>query len=354
MAYRRPTAPTARSDNLENLAGLNVASSSNQNSARRTPREELQALFHRGTSNFQQSLPQFQRRTSWGPSPSSRSRSGSQGKLKPYTNTNSSKGKNSNKKTTFAREVVLLRRPSDSMVRGGAKAELQRLGHVISSFEFDKLWSANEVQEKLEEAFKKPLESIDGVLDNQSKIKIMMGMGNELVEPQKYSEEVEVIEDNKPVYHDPELVSSQDEEELVSESSFQLSSSDIRRYAEATSTNTMKTNHQADDCSTSTVHLQQHGESDPLPSSSFESKVNSLKEMFPGVSIECITQALHENNGDVQKAVNTLLGNIDEDLDSSSGSEEILQRSIWDTPLAASKILSSSSDARISLQKFVQ
>ncbi|CAB4040241.1 Hypothetical predicted protein, partial [Paramuricea clavata] len=224
MAYRRPTAPTARSDNLENLvrqvvnhpsfqdavnnstsqrvnestssssseshtdgscepsvssvegsatsvqAGLNVASSSNQNSARRTPREELQALFHRGTSNFQQSLPQFQRRTSWGPSPSSRSRSGSQGKLKPYTNTNtnSSKGKNSNKKTTFAREVVLLRRPSDSMVRGGAKAELQRLGHAISSFEFDKLWSANEVQEKLEEAFKKPLESIDGVLDNQS------------------------------------------------------------------------------------------------------------------------------------------------------------------------------------------
>jgi hypothetical protein len=143
----------------------------NQNSARRTPREEFQALFHRGAS-FQQSpnLPQFQRRTSWGPSPSSRSRSGSQGKLKPYINTSSSKGKNPNKKTTFAGEVVLLRRPSDSMVRGGAKAELQRLGHVVSSFEFDKLWSANEVQEKLQDAFKKPpLESIDGVLDNQSK-----------------------------------------------------------------------------------------------------------------------------------------------------------------------------------------
>jgi hypothetical protein len=44
----------------------------------------------------------------------------------------------------------------------------------------------------------------------------------------------------------------------------------------------------------------------------------------------------------------------DEDLDSSSGSEEILQRSIWDTPLAASKILSSSSDALISLQNFVE
>jgi hypothetical protein len=44
----------------------------------------------------------------------------------------------------------------------------------------------------------------------------------------------------------------------------------------------------------------------------------------------------------------------DEDLDSSSSSEEIIQRSIWDTPLAASKILSSSSDALISLQKFVE
>ena len=225
MAYRRPTAPTARSDNLENLVrqvvnhpsyqdavstsqrvnettssssnephngsgepsvssvegsatsvqtGLDVASSSNQNyqnSARRTPREEFQALIHRGAS-FQQSpnLPQFQRRTSWGPLPSSRSQSGSQGKLKPYINTSSCKGKNPNKKTTFAGEVALLRRPSDSMVRGGAKAELQRLGHVVSSFEFDKLWSANEVQEKLQDAFKKPpLESIDGVLDNQSK-----------------------------------------------------------------------------------------------------------------------------------------------------------------------------------------
>ena len=107
-----------------------------------------------------------------------------------------------------------------------------------------------------------------------------------------------------------EFRSSQDEEELVSESSFQLS--DIRRYTDATSTNTMKTNQLADECSTSSaMHLQQHGESGPLPSSSFlESKVNSLKEMFPVVSTECITQALHENNGDVLKAVNTLLGDI--------------------------------------------
>ena len=61
--------------------------------------------------------------------------------------------------------LVLLPRPSDSMVRGGAKAELQRLGHVLSSFQFDKLWSADEVLEKLEEAFQRHLNCIDDMGD---------------------------------------------------------------------------------------------------------------------------------------------------------------------------------------------
>ena len=43
----------------------------------------------------------------------------------------------------------LLRQPDDSMARGVAKAELQRLGHVISDFLFDKTWHANVVLEKL-------------------------------------------------------------------------------------------------------------------------------------------------------------------------------------------------------------
>jgi hypothetical protein len=139
--------------------------------------EEFQALFHIG-AYFQQSpnLPQFEWRTSWGPS------SQSQRKLKPYSN--SSKGKNPNKKTTFACEVVLLRCPSDSMVWGGAKAELQRLGHIVSSFEFDKLRSANEVQKKTRRGIQKASGEtvfwqtsisilrdsiIDSILDNQLK-----------------------------------------------------------------------------------------------------------------------------------------------------------------------------------------
>ncbi len=154
------------SDDRSETATTSSQNTSNSNTARRTPREEFQALFRRGAS-FQQSpnLPQFQRRTSWGPSPSSRSRN--QGKRTPYDS--SSKGKNPTKKTTFAREVVLLRRPSDSVVRGRAKAELQRLGHVLSSFGFDKLWSANEVVEKLKEAFKNPFESSDCILDSRPK-----------------------------------------------------------------------------------------------------------------------------------------------------------------------------------------
>ena len=57
----------------------------------------------------------------------------------------------------------------------------------------------------------------------------------------------------------------------------------------------------------------QQGDSDEV-SSAMEGKVNSLKEMFPVISTERITQALHEKNGDVQKVINILLGDIDAGL----------------------------------------
>ena len=167
---------TRRDNESNNVASgsRNPLNETNQNAtvstAQRTPLEEFQSLFQKagGGTSLQQSpinLPQFQRRTSWGPSPSSRSRSGNQAKRNPYP----SKVKNHGKKTTFSREVVLLRRPCDPLVRGGAKAELQRSGHVLSSFEFDKVWSANEVMEKLEEAFKVPLACIASFWENTSK-----------------------------------------------------------------------------------------------------------------------------------------------------------------------------------------
>lgn len=68
------------------------------------------------------------------------------------------KGKSKAKKKTFSREVLLLRRPSDGLVRGAVKAELQHLGHVLSLI--DKEWCADEVLKKLEEAFKIPFEEI--------------------------------------------------------------------------------------------------------------------------------------------------------------------------------------------------
>ena len=118
-------------------------------------REELQRLFHRGSS-FTQLTPQFQQRTIWGPT--LKKSTARKGKKNP--DGRSAKGKNV-KKSTFAREVVLIRHLSDSLVRGGAKAELQRLGNVMSSFEFDKGWSATEFVAELEEAFSSKLAYIN-------------------------------------------------------------------------------------------------------------------------------------------------------------------------------------------------
>ena len=64
------------------------------------------------------------------------------------------------KTCTFSREVVLLKTPNDSMVRGAAKAELLRLGLVISHFQFDKTWPANVVLENLLSAFETSVPSL--------------------------------------------------------------------------------------------------------------------------------------------------------------------------------------------------
>ncbi len=165
--------PTSNNENAASTSDeISLNSSQNANSNRHTPCEEFQALFNRGAS-LQQSpnIPQFQRRTSWTPSPSTRTQSKNQGKRNPFCKANNTKNTTKPKKTTFSRKVVPLRRPSDGLVRGGAKAELQCLGHVLSSFKFDKLWSADEVLEQLEQAFKKPLEGMttEHVSKNQSK-----------------------------------------------------------------------------------------------------------------------------------------------------------------------------------------
>ena len=115
----------------------------------RTPRQELQQLFFRGRAN---SLLQFQQRVNRGP----RSRA----TTSPYNRRGSTatverkgKGNGKGKRMTFHCEVVLLRSPSDNLVRGREKASLQRMGHVINSFEFNKCWSAEELINRLRQAF---------------------------------------------------------------------------------------------------------------------------------------------------------------------------------------------------------
>lgn len=115
----------------------------------RTAREELQQIFHRRHAS---APPQFEGRTNWQPAARGRGRQPCSGGGKRSQSAQGGKGKHV-KSSKFSREVVLLRRPDDSMVRGAAKAELQRLGHVISDFQFDKTWNANVVLEKLLSAF---------------------------------------------------------------------------------------------------------------------------------------------------------------------------------------------------------
>ena len=111
----------------------------------RIPREELRQIFHRRNAS---APPQFEDRTNWQPAALGRQPYIYSGGVKRSQSAQGGKGEHV-KSSTFSREVVLLRQPDDSMVRGVAKAELQRLGHVISDFLFDTTWHANVVLEKL-------------------------------------------------------------------------------------------------------------------------------------------------------------------------------------------------------------
>ena len=122
----------------------------------RTPREELRQIFHRRNAS---APPKFEGRTNWQPAARGRGRQPCNGGGKRSQSAQGRKGKHV-KSSKFSREVVLLRHPDDSMVRGAAKAQLQRLGHVISDFQFDKTWNANVVLEKLLSAFETSVPSL--------------------------------------------------------------------------------------------------------------------------------------------------------------------------------------------------
>jgi len=115
-----------------------------------TPMQEFRRIFHRSVTN----PPQFAARTTWALTGRSVRSSSSKKNFK-----RDHEGK-AIKTTTFSREVVLLRGPQDTMARGRAKAELQRMGHVINCFVFMKNWSARIVHDKLASAFQSKLDGI--------------------------------------------------------------------------------------------------------------------------------------------------------------------------------------------------
>ena len=90
----------------------------------RKPLQELQQIFHRRNAN---TSPQFQSRTNWQPMLRGRSRQTSTSGSSKRNLSTQQGGKGKQTKNRFSREVVLLRRSSDGILRVAAKAELQRL-----------------------------------------------------------------------------------------------------------------------------------------------------------------------------------------------------------------------------------
>ncbi|XP_078542295.1 uncharacterized protein LOC144828029 [Lissotriton helveticus] len=63
---------------------------------------------------------------------------------------------------TFTKEVILLSGPHDEIVvKQGTKQFLYESGHIITTFEFNKLWTNHEVQDQLHVAFSPKIDNIE-------------------------------------------------------------------------------------------------------------------------------------------------------------------------------------------------
>ena len=150
------------------VAGTSTTTASTSNSRSRTtyanPIAEFNAIFRRGASTGQQQqgggtvasfLPGIAHYTA-----RSRSRNGSttrtsRGRRSSSASSAPSKSKANN---AFTREVVLLSSPTASnVVKGKKKAELLRKGQVISSFDFYRSWTKEDVYQQLSMAFQDKL-----------------------------------------------------------------------------------------------------------------------------------------------------------------------------------------------------
>jgi hypothetical protein len=124
-----------------------------------SPVAEFNAIFRRGASS-DQSQGGSGTVSSFFPNLTRRSRarqSNASGRRRQSAST-SGRSKSNN---VFTREVVLLPDPnSKSVVKGNKKAELMKNGYVISSFDFDRSWSEEDVFMNLRKGFQEKLGSI--------------------------------------------------------------------------------------------------------------------------------------------------------------------------------------------------
>lgn len=148
-----------------NNATSNTTSANPGRSTYASPVEEFRSIFRFGSSSRQQGGGPVASFCPIGPTIglSTSSTAGRRNRRNFGRNQRSSASRSSsistNQGTDFAREVVLLNRPTDcTTVRGKAKADLMKNGHVISSFDFQKNWSDQEIIRRIGTAFEDKLE----------------------------------------------------------------------------------------------------------------------------------------------------------------------------------------------------
>ena len=122
-----------------------------------SPAEEFRSIFRFGSTQRQQGGGTVASFSSVSPSTGSSVRGRSRSRNR--RNQRSSASTSTNPCTNFAREVVLVNNPTDcTTIRGKAKADLIKKGQVISSFDFQKSWSDEEIKKQIGLAFEEKLQ----------------------------------------------------------------------------------------------------------------------------------------------------------------------------------------------------
>ena len=143
------------------ITSTTTSTTSTSSSTTFSPIQEFNSIFRRGASTGQQQQGAGTV-SSFSPgigtyTARSRARSSSRGRRQNATSTCTTTARS--KASTFTREVVLLSSPEDrTVLRGKAKAELMRRGQVISSFDFNRSWTEDDVYRHLRQAFGEKLQ----------------------------------------------------------------------------------------------------------------------------------------------------------------------------------------------------